>query len=458
MNVRTCLHGAIAILLAVGVAIWFPLQTSIVESFQLQTDRVRLGLALLALAAYLWLTEAIPIPTTALLIPVFACFLLKVPVEAALAPFADPIIFLFLGGFVIAGTLSKHQIDHWIATQLIRLSKGHFVIAAISLILTTALISMWISNTATAAMMLPLGLGLASQIQVGAADKQRAEWFLLLGIAFAASIGGVGSIVGTPPNGITAKQLGLDFTGWLKYGLPALAVLLPTMLIVLLAWFRPSWQWRVTLPSSAFSWTRPRRLALAVFLLAVVCWLGSSALAKLCGVTKGFDTLIALGATVLISLLRLLDWKELESSIEWGVLLLFGGGLALGKILEDTGTSLYLARWFTQLSAGLPLPLLLLALIATITLLSEFASNTAVATLMVPIFAKVALEMGLPPEKLVIPVGLAASCGFMLPVATPPNALVYGTGRIPQRVMIGSGFALDLACINAITLLCWLVF
>ncbi len=458
MTARTALHLAIATALTALTYFLLPLDAGILTQFTLDAGMIRAGLALLVLAAYLWLTEALPIPTTALLIPLLAVFMVRMPVESALAPFADPIIFLFLGGFVIAGALSRHQLDHWIATGIIRVSGGKFILAASLLIVATAVISMWISNTATAAMMLPLGLGLCAQIQAPDHEQHRATMFLLLGIAFAASIGGVGTVVGTPPNGITARALGLDFNGWLRYGLPAFGVMLPVLMVVLLACFRPSRAWRVRPPEHQFTWNPQRVLTLGIFCAAVLLWLLSAPLSKALGLTRGFDSLVAMAALIVISMGKLLSWKEIEDSIEWGVLLLFGGGMTLGKLLEDTGASLYLAREFTQLTQGLPLPLLLLALITIITILSEFASNVAIATLMVPIFAKVAVEMGLPPAKLVIPVGLAASCGFMLPVATPPNALVYGTGRIPQRDMIRAGFWLDLGCIGGITLLSWLVF
>lgn len=435
-----------------------PLHEETLATGGLNGDRVRDGLAILSVTAFLWLTEALPVSATALLIPLMAVFFTGSRVESALAPFADPVLFLFFGGFVIAGTLRHHGLDRWLAGRLIAAAHGRFTVAALLMILATAVISMWISNTATAAMMLPLALGMAAKLELPAAERRRAEVFLLLGIAFAASVGGVGSLVGTPPNGVVAQALQLEFNDWFRFGLPAFALFLPALLAILLGFFRPSFSWRIPAETSAWRWTLPRILTLLVFAGVILAWLFSAPLAALLGKPKNFDTVVALCGVAAVCLLRLLPWKELERSVEWGVLLLFGGGLLLGRLLEETGASVFLARGFTVMTGGWPLVLLLLGLAAAVTLLSEFASNTAVATLMVPVFSKVALEMGLPPEKLVVPVGLAASCGFMMPVATPPNALVFGTGKVPQRDMIRCGLLLDAACVLCIGLLGWLVF
>ncbi len=435
-----------------------PLDEATLAAHQLKAEAVRGGAAVLFAAAFLWLTEALPLAATALLVPLLGVLGAGAGLEPSLACFADPIIFLFLGGFLLAAALHEHRLDAWLAARIVVLGGGRFVPAALMLIVATAFVSMWISNTATAAMMLPLALGLVHSLEGDEGERRRAEIFLLLGICFAASVGGVGSIAGTPPNGIAARQLGLDFTGWFRYGLPTLAVWLPALVGILWLLFRPSWSWRVPLKKAGGPWTAHQWTTAAIFTLTVLAWLCSSQLASLVGLKKGFDSLIVLGSIALIFMTGSLGWKQAEKHVEWGVLLLFGGGLCLGKILEDTGCSLYLARWFTEATHGWPLPLLLLALGTVITLLSEVASNTAVATLMVPIFAKVAVEMGLPPEKLVIPVALASSCGFMLPVATPPNALIYATGRVPHRHMIRAGGLLDVACVLLMTLLAVWVF
>lgn len=457
-------HARRSVALVVTVLLFFsvrqalPLDSGILEALNLKAESVRTGAAILAVAALLWLTEALPLAATSLLIPLLAAATGSLAVEPALAAFADPVIFLFLGGFILAGTLHEHGLDTWMARGILFLSGGRFLPAAIMLILATAFISMWISNTATAAMMLPLALGVTRSLAGSPDERRRGEVFLLLGIGFAASVGGVGALVGTPPNGIAARQLGLDFNGWFRFGLPVLALWLPAMIAVLLILLRPSWKWRIPSSGAPSSWTGSQRLAASIFGLTVLSWLFSSQLGAFLGVSKGFDTVVALCSIALIFATGCLSWKQAERQVEWGVLLLFGGGLCLGRILEVSGCSAYLARWFTLGTEGWPYPLLVLALAFTITVLSEFASNTAVATLMVPLFAKVAVDMGLPPEQLVIPVALAASCGFMLPVATPPNALIYGTGRVPQRLMLRAGGLLDLACILLLTLFCVLVF
>src|SRR5690606_31495254 len=234
---------------------------------------VQAGLALFVLVGLLWLTEAISLTFAALMVPVLGVFFGLTDVKGGLVSFANPVIFLFLGGFALAAALSRHGIDRWLAQQLLALSRGSALPAALMLALATALLSMWISNTATAAMMLPLALGLSAPL---ADNYPRYRLYLLLALAWSANIGGMGTLVGSPPNAITAAALGWDFDDWLRVGLPAVAVLLPVALVVLYFVARPEPSLprvdtgsKVHFPRNAGAYT-----TLAIFALTVVLWVG----------------------------------------------------------------------------------------------------------------------------------------------------------------------------------------
>jgi sodium-dependent dicarboxylate transporter 2/3/5 len=419
----------------------------------LDPARVSLGLSIFAAVAVLWLTEALPLALTALLVPLVAALMNARPLAQSLVSFADPLIFLFLGGFALATALGHHGIDRWCARRILRCAGDRFLPSACLIFVATAFVSMWISNTATTAMILPLCLGLLGSF-ADHEGKRPNEIFLLLGVAYAASIGGLGTIVGSPPNGIVAKQLGLTFGEWMTFGVPVVAVLLPAMVATLYVTLRPrdlccgGWGGDEAL-------SRSSRPVLAVFLVIALLWAGGSWLAPRLGIASGYDTLVSLLGVVLLVGGRMITWEQFEKGTPWGVLLLFGGGLALGEVLKDTGASLYLARAVSDVADGLPVVLVVGVVVLFTIFLTELASNTAVAALMVPVFAAAAGELGVPAALMVIPLGLAASCAFMLPVATPPNALVYATGRVPQRRMLRAGFFLNLVCTVLLTLVAY---
>ena len=404
------------------------------------------GIAVLLFVAILWFTEAVHITVTALMVPVLAA-VIGIPemnVKTALSGFADPIIYIFFGGFALATALHMQRLDRKIALWLISLSRGNMKIAVLAIFGVTAFLSMWISNTATAAMMLPLAVGMMDHLD---REKERKTFvFVLLGIAYCASIGGLGTIVGSPPNAIAAKALELDFVGWMKMGLPMMLLILPLMLISLYIILRPNLSERVEVKEEHIPWTLHRVLAMLIFLCAVVAWILGDKIKTVFGITNP-DTVVALAAAVAVVVFGVTRWKEIARNTDWGVLLLFGGGIALSTLLQKSGASLALGQ---QLATAFVLahPLIvILAVAAFIIFLTEFTSNTASAALLVPIFASIATQMGLPKEVLVFVIGIGASCAFMLPVATPPNAIVFGTGLIKQREMMRVGILLNILCI-----------
>ncbi|MEC4728371.1 DASS family sodium-coupled anion symporter [Shewanella sp. D64] len=402
---------------------------------------INTGFSVLIFIAILWLTEAIHISITAILVPILAVTLGVFETKTAMSNFANPIIYLFFGGFVLAAALNHQGIDKLIAQKVLTASKGKLSLACLFLFGTTALLSMWISNTATAAMMLPLALGILHQLDF---TKHKSTYlFVLLGIAYSANIGGIGTLVGSPPNAIAAAQVGLSFSDWLVFGIPTVAVMLPSMLIALYLYFKPDLSVVCELTHTETKLNFQGKLTLLIFFATVCCWIFSRPLSQALGGIAQFDTIVALGSVVLLAGLGLVKWKKIESTTDWGVLILFGGGLTLSAILKETGTSVFLAHWVTDIFGNSHMALFTFAVICFVVLLTEFASNTASAALLIPVFAAIAEALGLSPVMLSVLIGIAASCAFMLPVATPPNAIVYGSGYIKQSEMMRAGVIIN---------------
>lgn len=412
------------------------------------------GISILVFVAILWLTEAIHVSITALLIPMLAVFLGVFNTQAALNNFSNSIIFLFLGGFALAAALHKQKLDQALADKVLLIARGRMSVAVFMLFGVSAGLSMWISNTATAAMMLPLVLGVMTKLD--AKKNHNTFLFVLLGIAYSASIGGIATLVGSPPNAIAAAEVGLNFTEWMKLGLPISLSLMPIAILVLYTMTKPDLSHKFELDHKPVEWTNGKMVTLAIFLLTVTLWIFSKPINTMLGGFAKFDTLVAIGAILLLGASRAVEWKDIEKTTDWGVLILFGGGICLSNVLKATGTSVFLAHSLTGFLEQAGVLLTILSVVAFVVFLTEFASNTASAALLVPVFATIAEALGLSPVILSALIAVAASCAFMLPVATPPNAIVFGTGHIKQKEMMRIGFVLNIACIGALTLFAWL--
>ena len=414
------------------------------------------GLALLAFVAVLWLTEALHVTVTALLVPLLAIALDLVSTKQALVAFADPTIFLFFGGFSLATALHIQKLDKMIANKIMALARGNLFIAIIYLFLITAFLSMWMSNTATAAMMLPLAMGILSQLD---REKEHNTYvFVLLGIAYSASIGGMGTLVGSPPNAIVASNLHLTFADWLWYGLPIMIILLPLMIGTLYIIFKPKLHINFEQSFESIEMNSVRVLTLVIFVVIALIWVFSGQInpliSGLLGLQKNiasFDSVVALLAAIVICSTGIASWKQIQESTDWGVLMLFGGGLTLSAVLKDSGASKILADSIVFMIEGQHFYLIGLLVATFIIFLTEFTSNTASAALLVPIFISIAQSLGMPEIGLALIIGLGASCAFMLPVATPPNAIVFGSGQVKQSEMVKAGFVLNLVCILVIS-------
>lgn len=411
-----------------------------------------------------WMLEAAPHAITALLpLALFPLAGVLTPKQVAEA-YGNELILLLAGGFMLSAALAANQAHRRLALGMVRLFGGGsgrslvFGFAA-----AAGLVSMWISNTATTLMLLPVALAVLD----GYPDRRLATP-LILAIAYSASIGGLGTPIGSPPNlvfmQVYAQTTGapLGFTDWMAFGIPTVALFLPLAAL---------WLARGLGDTPAASvpelgrWSAGERRVLWVFALVALAWVTRSepfgGWQHWLGLPGANDASVALLGVVLMALTpngaggRLLDWPTAER-IPWGALILFGGGIAIASAFQSSGLSTVLAA---ELQGVLELPLLLrIALIAaTISLMSEISSNTATAVLAMPILAAAGVAMAIDPALLMVPAALSASCSFMLPVATAPNAIAYGSGMVPAQQMLRHGIALNLIGVVVVTAVSWMV-
>jgi sodium-dependent dicarboxylate transporter 2/3/5 len=438
-------------------------------------------LALMSLMVVWWFTEAVPMAATALLpaalLPVLGLFGLQrgarmdFTLATVSASYASPVIFLFLGGFLLAAAMQKWHLDRRLTLWLLsrgRIAEGPRTVL-LGVMAVTAFLSMWISNTATAAMMLPLGTGILASFGCRPGQSHFGT-AMMLGIAWSASIGGMGTLIGTPPNGIAAGIINaaaraggrirpIGFLDWMSFGVPYVLLLLPLAWAILVRLYPPeevrSAGARERLRSELSAMgplSGPEKRTIGVFLLAAALWLSTPFRENILppAAARALASLdeywIGIFAGVLLFLVPvsfregrfLLEWSDAKS-LEWGVLILFGGGIALSEAMFKSGLAVWVASSFVSLFGSPSMPLMVFVIVALNGLLTEITSNTAVTTMMVPVVISVAERVGLDPVALAIAAALAASLAFILPVATPPNALVYATGyvRLPQMVRAG---------------------
>lgn len=436
-------------------------------------------LALLALMVIWWVTEAVPIAITSLL-PIVVAPVFGIASLAETAPgYAHPIIFLLMGGFIIGKSIERWNLHERIALGILSKigSKPSALIAGF--MVTAAILSMWISNTATVIMLVPIVLSVAATSALKGTDRKNFTLAALLGTAWAASIGGLGTPVGTPPNLIVIGFLEdqgddrFNFLNWMKFGIPTVILMIPTAFFVLTKWGPklpkhpdPSaGQLFKSRLQALGAITRPEKRVIVIFSLIAFFWVFRRAFIQDISVLgiKPFagltDHIIAIaGAVVLFATpsgsrrepgTRLLDWPT-ASTIPWDILLLFGGGLSLAALIKITGLSMWIGNELSFITS-LPPVLMTMVLVTFVIFFTELTSNTATTAALMPIIGAIALQTGVDPAALAIPIAMAASCAFMLPMATGPNAVIFGSGEITMEEMAKAGFKLNLVGILIIT-------
>lgn len=323
---------------------------------------------------------------------------------------------------------------------------------------------MWISNTATIALMLPIALGLLSAHQANSTTKPSKKnqanvyVFVLLGLAYSGNLGGMATLIGSPPNAIAASAVGLSFADWLSWGVPMFALLFPLMILVLFVIFRPKFSNQINLTLPVVESSLQRNLVVTIFSVTACGWVFSAPLATFIGISSGFDAMLAVTAIVLLTGSKCLLFDDFIKKTNWGILILFGGGLTLSALLQTSGASFWLA---TAISSNLPADntwFVLVIICIFVIFLTELVSNTASAALLIPLFMTVAVELNLPPAGIAVVIALCASCAFMLPVATPPNAIVFSSGLVPQKQMMRAGLVLNLVIALVIATVAFFLF
>ena len=444
-----------------------------------------LVLSLLSLMAVWWVSEAIPIPVTSLLPIIFLPVLAIQPLREVTAAYMHPVVVLLLGGFIIAKAIERWDLHARIALNIVARAGDHPAMIVGGFMVAGALLSMWISNTATSIMMMPIALSVAAAVL--GRDKLDAPftWALLLGVAWSCSIGGLGTLIGTPTNLIIVGYLNdtagfsIGFLQWMLLGIPTVIIMVPLAWLVLTRWaFRleasdqgEEGQKAVRRQLAALGpLTVPQARTLILFAVLAGLWILRQPLQGL-QIAGAFplaglsDHIIAIIGVLLAFLIpagdkaragtALLDWKSAES-IPWGVLLLFGGGMALAGAITSSGLGTWLGGELAGLS-NLPVLLLVLVLTTFVIFATEVTSNIATASALMPVLGAVALATGLPVELMAAPLAMAASCAFMLPMATGPNAVAFATGHVSLPTMAGAGVRLNLLGILAITALTYLL-
>ncbi len=424
-----------------------------------------------------WATEAIPVAATAFLpLIIFEPTGISSLRDAA-APYANPIIYLFLGGFLLAIAVERWNLHRRISLAILDRTgtDGRRLVGGFMLV--CAMLSMWMTNTSTTMMLLPIVLSVIAVIRdnvsgVSETSQNNFQIAMLLGLAYAASIGGLATMIGTPPNalliGFLADTYGIEisFARWMMVGIPVSVMMLPIAWLLLT---RTLFHFDIPETEAANEhlhklrqemgvMTTPERRVALVFAIVIFCWMLRRPLTEWLGLSGISDAGIVMTAALLLFLIpsgdpsqrQLLSWEN-ASRIPWGVLILFGGGLSLAAAVSNSGLALWLGETLAPLNA-LGIAVLVVAAVTLVIFLTELTSNLATTATLLPVMGAIALQVDVPPILLTVPITIAASCAFMLPVATPPNAIVFSTGAITIPQMVRAGIALNLIGIVIVTL------
>jgi len=424
--------------------------------------------ALFLLMGIWWATEAVPVAVTALVPLALFPMLGIVDIQSAANPYANKTIYLFFGGFLIATAIQKWDLHKRIALFVLEYAGSNGASLILGFMLTAAVISMWVMNTATTIMLLPIGLAVITVVKetVKGLSEKEMESFqlaLLLGIAYGATIGGMSTLIGTGPNGMLAAfmadnyNLDISFVDWMKVGVPLSAVMLPCSWLILTrvifkVEFETSQETKDLLSNmkqELGKFDGAEFKVFVVFVLTAITWMLRTVLDDINGLEGLSDAGIAMISALFLFLLpsgnkekkgALLEWKDAQENVPWGLLVLFGGGLSLANAVQATGLAVWMGNLIPQ---GISIVLIVILVVTMIIFLTELTSNMATTATFLPVVAAIAIQSDFNPLLVTAAVALAASCAFMLPVATPPNAIVFGSGLIRVPQMARAGFLIN---------------
>ena len=445
--------------LILGPAVFFLMQS--LDAPEGMSDSAYAILSATFWIAIWWVTEAVPIAVTSLLPIVLFPLTGALDIVSTTASYGHKYIFLYIGGFILAIAIEKWNLHKRIALNIIKLIGTNITMIILGFMIATAFLSMWISNTATSVMMLPIGMSIVAQLKDNPKTTENEGLVfgkaLMLAIAYSASIGGVATLIGTPPNLVFAGYMSevydieISFWQWFQFGIPI------SLILLTISWFyltRVSFQFKnKTFPGGREEidvllkdlglMQREEKIVLSIFALTAFCWITRSFILET--ILPGIDdTIIGIMAGIALFTIpakekgkQLITWDE-AVKMPWGIILLFGGGMALASGFESTGLAVWFGTQMTLLQA-VPLLLLVLIIVFSVNFITELTSNLATTAMLLPILAPIAVNLNLNPYMLLVATTVAASCAFMLPVATPPNAVVFGSGylRIPDMVKTG---------------------
>ena len=425
-----------------------------------------------------WITNAIPIGATALL-PILLFPLLGIlDLTSTTVNYGNPVIYLFLGGFVLGLGIEKWNLHRRIALNIMRLSGESLTRIVLGSMIATALLSMWISNTATTIMMLPIGVSIIGLLGDKIASERAGKNFgitLMLGIAYAANIGGITTLIGTPPNLVLSSVLldqgimELSFANWLFFAFPLVVLLFLVVFLINTKVVFPIKEGALAGAGelikkelrSIGKMTTPEKRVGMLMLITACLWIFRQQINLVPGLQALSDSGIAIAAAIAIFAIPsgkeqepLLNWKDTKK-LPWGILLLFGGGISLAKGMEVTDIVGLVGHWITESSMQNVLLIVLVVSVFSV-FLTEVMSNVALVSVFIPVSFVIAKNLGMAETELAIPLTIAASCAFMFPIATPPNAIVFGSGYLHMQQMMRTGFLLNIICVIIIALYSWL--
>ncbi|WP_018924307.1 SLC13 family permease [Salsuginibacillus kocurii] len=444
------------------------------------------GQAVLAVTLWIatwWITEAIPIPATSLLPIILLPITGALDGDTVVSAYGDNIVFLFLGGFFIATAMEKWNLHKRMALAIIALIGTSTKRIILGFMIATGFLSMWVSNTAAVMMMVPMGLAIVYQVTEALkgedqeSELKKFEKAIIFGIGYSGTVGGLGTLIGTPPNSILAGQVDqmfdiqISFAGWMAFAVPIVIILLFS------AWFYltriiyninikhlPGGRGMIEEERNKLGATTfEEKAVFSVFIFAAFMWVTRTFIWEDIVEVPGIsDGMIAITATLLLFMIpakrgnetKLLSWND-SKEIPWGILLLFGGGLAIAAGFSDSGLSNWMAEQLTVLD-GMNIIFIILVSTALVLFLTEITSNTATGTMIVPVVASLAFALNVHPYALMVPCAMAANCAFMLPVGTPPNAIIFGTGKLKIIEMVKNGFWLNILAVLLITIFVYL--